>query len=155
LCGGHDGLVDHYSQSLCSDNSYQHFFGGYFILRNLRNPTLGRAGQMKIDDDAKFIRVIQLQERLDEVALRFLAKLIRDDGKDVALSIATNLAVNLLAFSLQILDDVGAEQDDYMHLVLKRLAEAYEHGKAGNKTEEVIAKAKHSSGGGDTCRPLH
>jgi hypothetical protein len=110
---------------------------------------------MKIEDDPKFIRVVLLQERLDEVALRFLAKLMRDDGKEVALSIATNLAVNLLAFSLQILDDVGAEQDDYMHLVLKRLAESYEHGKAGYKTEQVIAKAKHSAGGGDTCRPLH
>lgn len=110
---------------------------------------------MKIDDQAKFIRVVELQERLDKVALKFLAKLMRDDGNEVTLSIATNLAVNLLAFSLQILDDVGVEQDEYMHLVLKRLAESYEHGKAGNKTEEAIAKAKLSAGGGDTCRPLH
>jgi hypothetical protein len=155
LCGDHDGLVDHYSQSLCSDNSNQRFFDGYYILRDLRNPLLGRAGQMKTEDDAKFIRVVQLQERLDEVALRFLAKLMRDDGQEVSLSIATNLAVNLLAFSLQILDDVGVEQDDYMHLVLKRLVEAYEHDKAENKTVELIAKAKQGAGGGDTCRPLH
>jgi hypothetical protein len=110
---------------------------------------------MKTEDDAEFIKVVQLQKRLDEIAMRFLAKLMRDDGQEVSLSIATNLAVNFLVFSLRILDDVGAEHDEYLRLVLKRLVEAYEHGKAENKTVELIAKAKHAAGGGDICRPLH
>jgi Holliday junction resolvasome RuvABC ATP-dependent DNA helicase subunit len=107
----------------------------------------------KEEIEAKLAEMVAVQSRLNPVVARFLERMMDKHGVEGALSVASYVATNLLAFSLLVIENEGGDSDAFMQIVLSELASKHYEGRANADALRAIDKASVTSG--YTCRPRH
>ena len=100
-------------------------------------------------------RVRNIMERVEPLMQRYLAQVIDREGKNVGLSVASNLATTLMAYSLVMVAMQEGSADGFMDIMIKEIIDKFEFTKAKIAATNAVMKAMGPRYGGDTCQTLH
>lgn len=106
------------------------------------------------DIEDEVAKVAEIMKRLDPVITKFLTNTVKDHGPNVSVSVGINIATSMIATSLMLLHEKGADVDAFMEVVLKEIRHKYDHLYAAASVNGVISAATISAGY-NTCTPLH
>lgn len=76
------------------------------------------------------LRVAEIMTRLAPRAQRYVEHVIKQDGHNVGLSVATGTATNLMVFVLLTVDMYGADHRDFLRLMVDEIERKFGDAKA-------------------------